>query len=76
MDCRQWRRCHLTKSEFNILIEDSAFYRGSGIALGSIGQYDDTFETIQNVTCRNITSHRTKYGAYIKTSVASVRSIG
>ncbi|CAD0037903.1 unnamed protein product, partial [Aureobasidium pullulans] len=51
----------------NILIEDSAFYRGSGIALGSIGQYDDTFETIQNVTCRNITSHRTKYGAYIKT---------
>ncbi|THW78173.1 pectin lyase-like protein, partial [Aureobasidium pullulans] len=51
----------------NILIEDSAFYRGSSIALGSIGQYDDTFETIQNVTCRNITSHRTKYGAYIKT---------
>ncbi|KAI5248773.1 pectin lyase-like protein [Aureobasidium subglaciale] len=51
----------------NILIEDSQFYRGSGIALGSIGQYDDTFEIIDNVTCRNITSHRTKYGAYIKT---------
>jgi galacturan 1,4-alpha-galacturonidase len=51
----------------NILIEDSEFYRGSGIALGSIGQMDGQFETIENVTCRNITSHNTKNGAYIKT---------
>ncbi|KAH0283700.1 pectin lyase-like protein, partial [Aureobasidium sp. EXF-3399] len=51
----------------NILIEDSEFYRGSGIALGSIGQMHDQFETIENVTCRNITAHNTKNGAYIKT---------
>ncbi|KAG9882900.1 pectin lyase-like protein, partial [Aureobasidium melanogenum] len=51
----------------NILIEDSEFYRGSGIALGSIGQSDGQFETIENVTCRNITSYNTKNGAYIKT---------
>ncbi|KAG9533125.1 pectin lyase-like protein, partial [Aureobasidium melanogenum] len=51
----------------NILIEDSQFYRGSGIALGSIGQSDGQFETIENVTCRNITSYNTKNGAYIKT---------
>lgn len=51
----------------NILIEDSIFYRGSGIALGSIGQYNGTYETIQNVTARNITTYGTKYGAYIKT---------
>jgi len=55
----------------NILIEDSEFYRGSGIALGSIGQMHDQFETIENVTCRNITAHNTKNGAYIKTSVIS-----
>lgn len=53
----------------NILIEDSNFYRGSGIALGSIGQMNGQFETIENVTCRNITAHNTKNGAYIKTSV-------
>jgi hypothetical protein len=53
----------------NILIEDSEFYRGSGIALGSIGQMNGQFETIENVTCRNITSHNTKNGAYIKTLV-------
>ncbi|KAI4739867.1 pectin lyase-like protein [Aureobasidium sp. EXF-12298] len=51
----------------NILIEDSDFYRGSGIALGSIGQMNGQFETIENVTCRNITAHNTKNGAYIKT---------
>ncbi|KAI4808905.1 pectin lyase-like protein [Aureobasidium sp. EXF-8845] len=51
----------------NILIEDSQFYRGSGIALGSIGQMNGQFETIENVTCRNITLHNTKNGAYIKT---------
>lgn len=51
----------------NILIEDSIFYTGSGIALGSIGQDDGVFERIVNITARNITTYGTKYGAYIKT---------
>ncbi|GAB7352173.1 hypothetical protein MBLNU459_g2654t1 [Dothideomycetes sp. NU459] len=51
----------------NILIEDCIFHKGSGIALGSIGQYDDVYEVIVNVTARNITTYNTWYGAYIKT---------
>lgn len=51
----------------NILIEDCDFYNGLGVAIGSIGQYDGVFETIQNVTARNIRGHNTKYAAYIKT---------
>jgi hypothetical protein len=31
------------------------------------------FETIENVTCRNITLHNTKNGAYIKTLVMYVK---
>ncbi|PSR99253.1 pectin lyase fold/virulence factor [Coniella lustricola] len=52
----------------NILIEDCDFYTGLGIAIGSIGQYDGVFETIENVTIRNITiNNGMRYGAYIKT---------
>jgi len=51
----------------NILIEDCEFYVGVGLAIGSIGQFNNTFETIQNVTARNITTHNTDWGAYIKT---------
>jgi galacturan 1,4-alpha-galacturonidase len=51
----------------NILIEDCDFYMGLGVAIGSIGQYDDVFETIENVTARNIRSYNMRYGAYVKT---------
>lgn len=51
----------------NILIEDCEFYRGVGLAIGSIGQFNDTYEYITNVTARNITTHNTDWGAYIKT---------
>jgi galacturan 1,4-alpha-galacturonidase len=42
----------------NILIEDCDFYMGLG---------DNVFETIENVTARNIRSYNMRYGAYIKT---------
>jgi galacturan 1,4-alpha-galacturonidase len=40
----------------NILIEDSVFRRGQGIAVGSIGQYPGQYEFVENFTARNITT--------------------
>ncbi|KAL1303108.1 hypothetical protein AAFC00_006547 [Neodothiora populina] len=57
----------LKANSTNILIEDCEFYRGVGLAMGSIGQFNNTFETIENVTARNIITHNTDWGAYIKT---------
>ncbi|KAK1147164.1 hypothetical protein N8T08_001903 [Aspergillus melleus] len=34
----------------NILIEDTVFHKGQGVAIGSIGQYMGRFETVENVT--------------------------
>ncbi|KAK8085213.1 glycoside hydrolase family 28 protein [Apiospora hydei] len=52
----------------NILIEDCRFHTGLGIAIGSIGQYDGEFETIENVTARNIQIlDKMRYGVYVKT---------
>jgi galacturan 1,4-alpha-galacturonidase len=51
----------------NILIEDSVFYNGLGVAIGSIGQYLGVFERVENVTARNITCYKTRYAGYIKT---------
>ncbi|KAM0323261.1 hypothetical protein ACHAQA_008852 [Verticillium albo-atrum] len=51
----------------NILIEDSTFYKGQGVAIGSIGQYYDRFETVENVTVRNMVMHGSRYIGRIKT---------
>ncbi|OTA98664.1 glycoside hydrolase family 28 protein [Hypoxylon sp. CI-4A] len=51
----------------NILIENCKFYTGLGVAIGSIGQYTGEFETIENVTARNIEIYNMRYGAYVKT---------
>ncbi|KAJ3759199.1 pectin lyase fold/virulence factor [Lentinula raphanica] len=52
----------------NILIENCNFYTGLGVAIGSIGQYEGAFETIQNVTARNISiGPGMPFGAYVKT---------
>ena len=40
----------------NVLIEDSIFRRGQGIAVGSIGQYPGRYEFVENFTARNITT--------------------
>lgn len=51
----------------NVLVDNSTFHRGSGLALGSIGQFKGQYETIVNVTARNCYFHYTIYGAYAKT---------
>jgi hypothetical protein len=43
----------------DITITNSHFYNGLGIALGSIGQYKDQFETIERFTVKNIDYHNT-----------------
>ncbi|KAJ5698026.1 hypothetical protein N7462_000031 [Penicillium macrosclerotiorum] len=51
----------------DILIEDSLFHRGLGIAIGSIGQYKDVYEIVERVTVRNITYSKTLHAVYFKT---------
>lgn len=38
----------------DIIITNSKFYNGLGIAMGSIGQYKDQFETIERITVNNV----------------------
>jgi hypothetical protein len=38
----------------DITITNSKFYNGLGIAMGSIGQYKDQFETIERITVENV----------------------
>lgn len=38
----------------DITIKNSKFYNGLGIAMGSIGQYNGQYETIERVTAENI----------------------
>src|ERR1700742_469359 len=51
----------------NILIQDSTFHKGLGVAIGSIGQYPGVFERIVNVTAERITCVGARYAGYIKT---------
>lgn len=51
----------------NVVVEDSVFYRGQGIAVGSIGQYPGEFAIIDGFYVRNVTLIRTNYAGYIKT---------
>ncbi|OQD82269.1 hypothetical protein PENANT_c022G01860 [Penicillium antarcticum] len=50
----------------DITITNSKFYNGLGIAMGSIGQYKDQFETIERVTAKNIEYYNTLHAFYIK----------
>lgn len=43
----------------DITIKNCKFYNGLGIAIGSIGQYKDAYETISGVTIENITYSKT-----------------
>ncbi|KAK8044746.1 pectin lyase-like protein [Apiospora rasikravindrae] len=55
----------LKANSTNILIEDCRFHTGLGVAIGSIGQYPGAYETIENVTARNIQIlDRMRYGVY------------
>ncbi|KAH8810842.1 glycoside hydrolase family 28 protein [Xylogone sp. PMI_703] len=62
----------LKANSTNISITNSVFYRGLGVAIGSIGQYNGVFETVENVYVNNITSYGTRYAAYIKTWTGQV----
>lgn len=51
----------------DILIEDSVFHRGLGVAIGSIGQYKGVYEVVERVTGRNLTFDKTLHAIYYKT---------
>lgn len=51
----------------NILVEDCSFYRSTGIAFGSIGQFAGQHEIIEDIVVRNIAAYDNKYFAYVKT---------
>ncbi|KAA8570045.1 hypothetical protein EYC84_002382 [Monilinia fructicola] len=57
----------LKANSTNILITNSTFYNGLGVAIGSIGQYKDVYETIENVTISKIVFYKTLHGGYVKT---------
>ncbi|KAK7019135.1 alpha-L-rhamnosidase rgxB [Favolaschia claudopus] len=51
----------------DISITNSHFYRGLGIALGSIGQYKGEFETLERLYVDNIFFENTDHAVYFKT---------
>ena len=51
----------------NITLLDSHFYHGLGIAIGSIGQYNGHFETIENIRAENVYFEDTLHAFYVKT---------
>ncbi|KAJ5610736.1 hypothetical protein N7510_007455 [Penicillium lagena] len=51
----------------DITITNSKFYNGLGIAMGSIGQYKDQFETIERITVKDVDFHNTLHAFYVKT---------
>ncbi|KAJ5236255.1 hypothetical protein N7489_006346 [Penicillium chrysogenum] len=51
----------------DITITNCKFYNGLGIAMGSIGQYNDQFETIERITVKDIEYDNTLHAFYIKT---------
>jgi galacturan 1,4-alpha-galacturonidase len=57
----------LKDNSTNIYLEDSLFYNGQGIAIGSIGQFKGNYSYIENFYARNITGYNTNYAAYVKT---------
>lgn len=57
----------LKQNSTNIYLADSDFYKGSGVALGSIGQYPGQIEIMENFTARNLRLHGTQYGCRLKT---------
>ncbi|KAH8759684.1 glycoside hydrolase family 28 protein [Hyaloscypha sp. PMI_1271] len=51
----------------NILITNSTFINGLGVALGSIGQYEGVYEVLENITARDIICVKTLHAGYVKT---------
>ncbi|KAJ6491270.1 glycoside hydrolase family 28 protein [Mycena vitilis] len=57
----------MKRNSSDILIEDSVFYTGLGVAIGSIGQYPGEFEFVERVLTRNCSFIGTRFVGYIKT---------
>ena len=57
----------LKANSTDIVIEDSLFHRGLGIAIGSIGQYKGVWESIERVRVRNVSFSKTLHTVYFKT---------
>ncbi|TQN71078.1 Alpha-L-rhamnosidase rgxB [Colletotrichum shisoi] len=57
----------LKANSTDISITNSKFYNGLGIALGSIGQYNDQFETIERLNVENCFFDNTLHAVYFKT---------
>ncbi|KAJ7484383.1 glycoside hydrolase family 28 protein [Mycena latifolia] len=57
----------MKRNSSDILIEDSIFYTGLGVAIGSIGQYPGEFEFVERVLTRNCSFIGTGMVGYIKT---------
>ncbi|RDX56268.1 pectin lyase-like protein, partial [Lentinus brumalis] len=51
----------------NMLIQDSHFRDGGGVAIGSIGQYLGVYEFIENITAERIICDRCAHAGYVKT---------
>ncbi|KAJ7054495.1 glycoside hydrolase family 28 protein, partial [Mycena amicta] len=57
----------MKRNSSDILIEDSAFFSGSGVAIGSIGQFPGEFEFIERILTRNCSFVDTVMVGWIKT---------
>jgi hypothetical protein len=57
----------MKRNSSDILIEDSVFRTGLGVAIGSIGQYIGEVEFVERVLTRNCTFIGTRFVGYIKT---------
>ncbi|KAI9170642.1 Alpha-L-rhamnosidase rgxB [Paramyrothecium foliicola] len=63
----------LKRNSTNIFVYDSIFYDGQGVAIGSLAQYDDEIDIVENFYARNITLINTAYVSYLKTWSGTVR---
>ncbi|EEU41773.1 uncharacterized protein NECHADRAFT_106547 [Fusarium vanettenii 77-13-4] len=57
----------LKANSTDVSITNSRFYNGLGIALGSIGQYNKQFETIERLHVDNCSFYNTLHAVYFKT---------
>ncbi|KZL88333.1 exo-rhamnogalacturonase b, partial [Colletotrichum incanum] len=57
----------LKANSTDISITNSKFYNGLGIALGSIGQYNNQFETVERLNVENCFFDNTLHAVYFKT---------
>ncbi|KAL3471263.1 pectin lyase fold/virulence factor [Aspergillus californicus] len=51
----------------DITLKNSHFYNGLGVAIGSIGQLNDQYETVERITVENVKFDNTLHAVYFKT---------